>query len=145
MIVRVNKLTEKRECLLVERHDEPVKGHWWFPGGRILKGETFFQAALRKTYEETGLRDAASTQVLGVFNTFFKKSNWEAEGESFAGTQTMNVAILVEVSDDAEILVDHTIDRFRWTEIDDPKGHEDAYIRACLKRLTAWEGTFSRT
>lgn len=25
-----------------------VKGYWWVPGGRILRGETFFAAALRK-------------------------------------------------------------------------------------------------
>ena len=34
VIVRVNKITDRRECILVERKEEPVKGSWWFPGGR---------------------------------------------------------------------------------------------------------------
>ena len=33
-----------RECLLVERSNEPAQGLWWLPGGRICKGETFFTA-----------------------------------------------------------------------------------------------------
>ena len=57
------------ECLLVQRATEPVKGVWWLPGGRIYKGETFFDAAIRKTKEETGLR-GKPIQILGVYNTF---------------------------------------------------------------------------
>jgi len=34
--------------LLVKRGDEPVKGYWWVPGGRILRNETFYAAARRK-------------------------------------------------------------------------------------------------
>ena len=35
-------------ALLVLRHSEPVRGLHWFPGGRLLFGETFTEAALRK-------------------------------------------------------------------------------------------------
>jgi len=59
----------KLECLLVERGSEPVKGVWWLPGGRIYKGETFFDAAIRKVKEETGLI-GKPIQVLGFYNTF---------------------------------------------------------------------------
>ena len=34
-------------ALLVLRHSEPVRGLHWFPGGRLLFGETFTEAALR--------------------------------------------------------------------------------------------------
>jgi hypothetical protein len=43
VLVRTNADGTK-QCLLVERSSEPVKGVWWFPGGRLLKGETFFDA-----------------------------------------------------------------------------------------------------
>tara|TARA_B110000305_G_C19244757_1_gene541757 strand:+ start:82 stop:858 length:777 start_codon:yes stop_codon:yes gene_type:complete len=148
LIVRVNKLTDERECLLVERKDEPAKGLWWFPGGRILKGETFFQAALRKTTEETGLSDAAAIQILGVYQTFFSKSHWEdkKEGGVNCGTQTMNTVVLVEVSDSAEVTVDESINRFRWTRIENPDTNksngDDPYIVAVLRRLQSWDSTF---
>ena len=43
LLVRISP-TGKKQCLLVERASEPVKGVWWLPGGRLLKGETFFDA-----------------------------------------------------------------------------------------------------
>jgi len=69
----------KKECLLVKRSSEPVKGVWWWPGGRMLKGETFFDAAKRKAQQETGLNDVTCVQVLGIWNTFFPTSNWDTE------------------------------------------------------------------
>ena len=35
LIVRTTE-SGKKECLLVERSSEPVKGVWWLPGGRLL-------------------------------------------------------------------------------------------------------------
>lgn len=62
VVVRINPLG-KKECVLVERASEPAKGVWWWPGGRLLKGETFFDAAIRKTQQETGLKDVTPIQV----------------------------------------------------------------------------------
>jgi len=39
VIVRVNTITGEREFILVERKDQPAKGMFWFPGGRMFKGE----------------------------------------------------------------------------------------------------------
>jgi colanic acid biosynthesis protein WcaH len=41
--------------LLVERANEPMKGEWWTPGGRIRKNEFPVAAALRKAKDEVGL------------------------------------------------------------------------------------------
>jgi colanic acid biosynthesis protein WcaH len=43
------------EYLLIRRANEPLKGEWWVIGGRVLKGETLEQAAVRKVLEETSL------------------------------------------------------------------------------------------
>ena len=114
VVVRVNKHTGEKECILVERRDEPAQGKWWFPGGRHIKGETFFSAAERKCKSETGLRGTA-TQVLGVWNTFFPTSAWDIKNASgeMAGTQTVNVAVYIEVADGSEVLLNKTSDRFR--------------------------------
>lgn len=63
VVVRKNSETGRKECVLVERASEPAKGVWWWPGGRLLKGETFFDAAKRKTQQETGLKDVTPIQV----------------------------------------------------------------------------------
>ena len=45
----------KGKLLLMIRNNEPGKGCWFTPGGRVLYGETLEQAALRELEEETGL------------------------------------------------------------------------------------------
>lgn len=42
--------------LLVKRLDQPAKGQWWLPGGRVHKGEMMRDTAKRKALEEVGLQ-----------------------------------------------------------------------------------------
>jgi 8-oxo-dGTP pyrophosphatase MutT (NUDIX family) len=85
---------------------------WWLPGGRLLKGETFFAAAQRKAREETGLTNVSCIQILGVWNTFFPTSNWDNETDK--GTQTVNPIVLVELNDvDEDVKLDDTSEEVR--------------------------------
>ncbi len=47
---------DQEEYLLIKRNNEPKKGEWWVIGGRVLKGETTKDAAIRKVKQETGLQ-----------------------------------------------------------------------------------------
>jgi colanic acid biosynthesis protein WcaH len=46
---------DKGEYPLIKRGREPLIGHWWVIGGRVLKGEDLKGAAIRKVSEETGI------------------------------------------------------------------------------------------
>ncbi len=46
---------EKGRLLLIKRGNEPGKGLWAVPGGKVRIGETLEAAAQREAYEETGL------------------------------------------------------------------------------------------
>jgi hypothetical protein len=65
LIVRYNSHLQRKEALLVERGTHPAKGIWWLPGGRLFKGETFFDGAKRKARDETGLNEVTPVQILG--------------------------------------------------------------------------------
>jgi colanic acid biosynthesis protein WcaH len=136
-----NSTDGKKECLLVERSTEPVKGVFWLPGGRLLKGETFFAAASRKAQEETGLTDVKPIQILGVWNTFFPTSHWDTATEK--GTQTVNAVVLVELNDPGAVVqLDETSERWRWIPLDPEtasKNGEDRYVLQALLRLKAWD------
>ena len=49
--------------LLVCRSQEPNKGRWGFPGGKIEIGERIEEAALRELKEETGVRAKAGKKL----------------------------------------------------------------------------------
>ena len=51
------------EYLLIKRTGEPLKGQWWVIGGRVQKGETMEQAAVRKVKEEAALSVGALRPV----------------------------------------------------------------------------------
>jgi mutator protein MutT len=44
------------KVLLIQRANEPGKGQWTFPGGKLQAGETLQHAAERETYEETRVK-----------------------------------------------------------------------------------------
>jgi 8-oxo-dGTP diphosphatase len=48
-------LDEDGRILLVQRRTEPWAGLWSIPGGKCLAGEDSAAAAVRETFEETGL------------------------------------------------------------------------------------------
>lgn len=50
------------KVLLIQRGNEPYKGHWAFPGGFMNIDETAEQCALRELEEETGLKDVKVEQ-----------------------------------------------------------------------------------
>lgn len=58
--------------LFLRRNNQPAKGEWWFPGGRIRKGETFEQALRREVEEETGL-EIISQRLIGVYSRIFQE------------------------------------------------------------------------
>lgn len=131
------------ECLLVLRGTEPAKGKWWLPGGRLLKGETFFAAAQRKAQEETGLDNVKCVQVLGTYNTFFPTSHWDTP--SSKGTQTVNAVVLVELSSAETIVLDETSVQAKWIPLNATlaeKNGEDRYVLEALRRLHAWNPTY---
>jgi ADP-ribose pyrophosphatase YjhB (NUDIX family) len=60
-------LEREGRILLTRRAINPGRGLWTFPGGFVDFGETVTDAALRETFEETGLR-AELTGLLNVYS-----------------------------------------------------------------------------
>jgi ADP-ribose pyrophosphatase YjhB (NUDIX family) len=55
LVVTVFPVTQAGELILIRRGIEPGKGWWAQPGGFLEVDETVNQAAIRETWEETGL------------------------------------------------------------------------------------------
>ncbi len=60
-------IVHKGKFLLHKRANEPYKGFWWTPGGRVILQESPERAAIRKAYQEVGLR-VKLDKILGTLN-----------------------------------------------------------------------------
>jgi len=70
-IASVEAIIIKDNALLfLKRKNNPAKGEWWFPGGRIRKGETFTETLCREVKEETGLA-VEIIKLVGVYSRIF--------------------------------------------------------------------------
>ena len=76
--------------LLLLRDNEPEKNKWWFPGGRLLKGEKLEEGIVRKVKEETGLT-CEVIEMVDITQTDFKT------GPSGIPVHTINVCFTLKI------------------------------------------------
>jgi colanic acid biosynthesis protein WcaH len=74
-IVSVDLLVRYEDRLLFgKRTNEPAKGYWFLPGGRVQKGETRSKAVDRIAKEELGL-SVEIVESLGAFKHIYETSD----------------------------------------------------------------------
>jgi len=66
----VDSVKQPKKLLAIKRAQEPGKGLWFQPGGRIYKNESISQAAIRKAKEELGV-DVTLGPFIGTYRNFF--------------------------------------------------------------------------
>lgn len=122
--------------LLIRRGTEPTRGYWWYIGGRMLRGETFFDAAVRKARDEAGI-EATPLKVIGVWNAFYPTSEWDGPSEhTRRGTQTVNTVVLCDVDTTSLVALDSTSEEHRWVPYRDIlREGEKVYDRYLVESL----------
>lgn len=114
-----------RTYLLVLRKDPPAKGAWWLPGGRLYKGESFFECSMRKCKDEVGL-NVTPVKTLGFAATLFPDSMWDSQ------THTVNTLVFAKVNEQEAPKIDKTCADYRWTPIDSVP--EDPYVKMAYNK-----------
>lgn len=128
-----------KKILLFFRRDKPANDLWWWPGGRMFRGETFFETAVRKVRDETGYKSAAvkTVGVIDVWNTFFPTSNWDNDRRpGFEGTQTVNISVMCTIENGADLTIsmeaqkDWAVEDSKWVSVEEAlqPGKFDKYI-----------------
>lgn len=106
-------LVRDEKVLLGQRHSDPVKadselrgeGTWTLPGGKLIWGESFEDAAVREVKEETGI-DLRSMDIICVNNDMNEHAHFVTIGmysDNFEG--------------EAQVLEPDEIIEWRWFPI----------------------------
>ena len=69
-------LINQNNYLLIKRNQNPLKGEWWVPGGRILLNESLKKAVMRKLKEEIGIDLNFKPEIYGIYEDTFSDSSF---------------------------------------------------------------------
>jgi len=58
-------ILHEKKILLIKRAEDPGKGRWSIPGGKVELGETLFETVRREVPEECSIK----VKIEGIFNT----------------------------------------------------------------------------
>ena len=119
----------KDQLLLGRRNNEPLKGRWFTPGGRIHKNESWQAALKRIALTELGLsaENLDDVELMGVWDHFYSNSVVD-EGMS---THYVNLPHFCRFKSKPVLLADDQHDYLDWFDIDKVASDEGfhSYVR----------------
>jgi colanic acid biosynthesis protein WcaH len=126
------------QILLGRRNNEPLKGVWFTPGGRVLKNETWQDCLLRVSKTELGLEpdDLYQFRLMGVWDHFYKNS---AVSESVS-THYVNLPHFVCFKQKPSFWMDEQHDEMQWfalQEVASSKNFHD-HMQSYASWLITW-------
>lgn len=119
-------VTHDGGVLLAKRTIDPAKGEWFWPGGRLYKGETFEAAVHRLAEQELGL-DVEIDELLGV-KAHFWETDTHADVES---RHTVNIIYSVRPAGALDVTLDEQHSAYRFFSDVGPEHHE--YVRTYVE------------
>ena len=103
------------QILLGKRRNEPLKGIWFTPGGRIHKNETWQDALLRIAEVELGLSGISveEFELMCVWDHFYGNSAVDQD----LSTHYVNLPHYSEFKSKPEITLDDQHGEFQWFDL----------------------------
>ncbi len=103
------------QILLGKRRNEPLKGIWFTPGGRIHKNETWQDALLRIAESELGLSGISveEFELMCVWDHFYGNSAVDQD----LSTHYVNLPHYAEFKSKPDITLDDQHGEFQWFDL----------------------------
>ena len=103
------------QILLGKRKNQPLKGVWFTPGGRILKNETWQDCLLRVASSELELevRDPNQFLLMGVWDHFYKNSVVDER----VSTHYVNLPHCICMKQKPNFQIDEQHDEIGWFDL----------------------------
>ena len=103
------------QILLGDRNNEPLKGEWFTPGGRIYKNESWQDALLRISKVELGLSDVTidDFSLMGIWDHFYSNSVVDEN----ISTHYVNFPHYTYFKSKPEIALDDQHAEYKWFDL----------------------------
>lgn len=119
-------ITNGKEFLLMKRKNQPEKGRWWLPGGRVLKNESLKDAVARFLKKEAGIRRKAA-HFLGFQELFFSPGYFPG-----INAHTIGFVFKAKISANSGIFLDEQHSEAKWFSVINRFWHP--YVKRFLRR-----------
>ena len=122
------------QILLGKRRNEPLKGIWFTPGGRIHKNETWQDALLRIADVELGLSGIAveGFSLMDVRDHFYNNSALDQN----TSTHYVNLPHYAEFKSRPDITLDDQHGDFKWFDLAAVSSHEK--FHPYMRNYASW-------
>ena len=109
-IVCVDAIIKKdNQFLVIQRKENPLKGEWWVPGGRVHIGEELVEALMRKLSEELSINIKSSYKLVGIYEDFYNSSSF---GEHLYHTISFVYEFNIDETNDLDVSLDSTCSKW---------------------------------
>ena len=108
-------LISEGKMLLGKRKNNPLKGEWFTPGGRIYKNETWQNSLLRISKVELGLCDVLveDFSLMGIWDHFYNNSAFSED----TSTHYVNLPHFAYFKYKPKLIQDDQHDIFKWFDL----------------------------
>ena len=127
-------LVHKGYILLGKRNNQPLKGEWFTPGGRVFKNEPWQGCIQRVARSELGLsiRDPFCFRLMGVWDHFYEDS---AMDENIS-THYINLPHYLCLSERPDFSTDQQHRCVSWFELEKVAGNDD--FHEYMQAYSSW-------
>ena len=118
------------QIFLGKRSNEPLKGRWFTPGGRIHKNEPWQDCLRRVTRSEIGfvVEDLSDFRLMGVWDHFYENSVLDKS----ISTHYVNLPHYCYLKEKPKLLSDEQHDDLAWFDLEEIENNENfhKYMRS---------------
>ena len=127
-------LIYQNKLLLGKRNNEPLKGEWFTPGGRIHKNETWAQALTRIVKSELNIAhvDVGAYSLMGIWDHFYNNSAVDSD----ITTHYVNLPHYIEFKSKPNVVSDDQHCQFNWFDIKTVA--QDQSFHAYMRNYARW-------
>jgi len=108
-------IVKNDKIFLAKRNNQPCKGQWYIPGGRVLKNEELINAAYRKALEETNLECHIYPSILNVETAIYNT------GINNIPTHNVNICFKASINKNEKIKLNSENSEYMWVSKEEAK------------------------